>query len=166
MIKSFLAAALSLGTPLCVVTVTLAQTPPAYRLICQAFSLSTREDLQDRQGHALITSSTSCVVEGGPMNGGVTTISGTSEANGDASTVLVTSAITRKAGSVVMTVGEVGKSTLVRGADGKVTGTTGSGGGRYVIATGEGASLAGRKYTYTVTTTAGQSRYAVDVKSE
>jgi hypothetical protein len=66
----------------------------------------------------------------------------------------------------VVTVGEVGKSTLVRGADGKVTGTTGSGSGRYVIAIGDGASLSGRKYTYTVTTTAGQAVYAVDVKPE
>jgi hypothetical protein len=122
MIRSFLAAALSLGTPLCVVTVALAQTPPAYRLICQAFSVSTREDLQDRQGHALITSSTSCVVEGGLMNGGVITISGATEANGDASTVLVTSAITRKPGSVVMTVGETGKSTLVTGPTAKSLG--------------------------------------------
>jgi hypothetical protein len=164
--KSLIAATLGLITQLCGFTNALAQTPPAYRLICQAFGVSTREELADRQGHALTAGSTSCRVEGGPMNGGITTISTASEVDGDGTKMLVTHAITRKPGSIVVTVGEVGKSTLVRGADGKVTGTTGSGSGRYVIAIGDGASLSGRKYTYTVTTTAGQAVYAVDVKPE
>jgi len=164
--KTVTAIAAGFVASLCLPLEAPAQTPPAYRLICQAFGASTREALADRQGHAVTTGGTSCRVEGGPMNGGVTTIAGVSEADGDVSTVLVTHAITRKPGSMVLTVGEAGKSTLVKNAEGKVTGTKGEGRGRYVIAVGDGAPLAGRKYTYTVTTTAGQPVYTVEVKPE
>jgi len=121
--KTVTAIAAGFVASLCLPLEAPAQTPPAYRLICQAFGASTREELVDRQGHAVTTGGTSCRVEGGPVNGGVTTIAGVSEADGDVSTVLVTHAMTRKPGSMVLTVGEAGKSTLVKNAEGEVTGT-------------------------------------------
>ena len=53
--------------------VAFAQTPPPYRLNCQAVGIGPPENLGDRPGHAVSVGQYTCRVEGGLMDGAVAT---------------------------------------------------------------------------------------------
>jgi hypothetical protein len=166
MTKSLFPPVLGCAIALCAGAVARAQTPVTYRLICQAHGGTAREELPDRKGHVLISNSASCRVEGGPMDGAAQSSSSVSSGEGDDSTTLSSYAIKRKAASWTVSVVDTGKSSLQRSADGKVTGSAGSGYGRFLLGVGDGAALAGRKFSYNYKTIAGQTQYVVDVKVE
>lgn len=70
--------------------------------------------------------------------------------------------ITRKPGATLVYQSTEGKLALTM-ADGKPTGSTGSGRGVYKLGTGAAAALNGKTYSYTFATT-GPFQFVVDVK--
>ncbi len=120
------------------------------------------EALGDREGHALSVGQVTCRVEGGPVDGGIFTGSTIAEWDKGSAVVLSASGVTRKPGAVLASQTTEGKQSLVM-TDGKVTGMTGSGRGRYTLATGSAASLAGKTFSYTFNTT-GPGQFLVEVK--
>lgn len=135
-----------------------------YRLHCQSIS-GTRDDIVGSPSRVLAAGGYSCRVDGGPMNGGVTTGSSLGEVQGDRYVGFSGSSVTRKPGSLLASVhGEFGQETI-RDAQGKVTEVRGSGRGRYVLATGDAAPLSGKSYRY-VTHWTGPHVFVVDVVAE
>lgn len=122
------------------------------------------EALGDREGHAVSVGQVSCRVEGGLTDGGIFTGSTIAEWDKGSAVVLSASGITRKPGAVVASQTTEGKQALVM-TEGKVTGMTGSGRGRYTLATGSAASLAGKTFSYTFSTT-GPGQFLVEVKND
>ena len=78
--------------------------------------------------------------------------------------VLSATGITRKPGAVTAYQQTEGKSSLVM-TDDKPSGMTGSGRGRYTLATGSAAALAGKTYSYTFSMT-GPNQFVVEVKHD
>jgi len=72
--------------------------------------------------------------------------------------------VTRKPGATTAYQHTEGKQSLVM-TDGKVTGATGSGRGRYTLATGAAAANNGKTYSYTFRSTA-PGQFIVDVKND
>jgi len=72
--------------------------------------------------------------------------------------------VTRKPGATTTYQHTEGKRSLVM-TDGKVTGATGSGRGRYTLATGATVANNGKTYSYTFRTTA-PGQFIVDVKND
>jgi hypothetical protein len=141
-----------------------AQAAAPYKLHCQSIP-GARDDIPGSPGRALTLGGYSCRVDGGPMSGGVTTGSSVSEVNGDNVVGFSGGSVTRKPGSLLVTVhSEFGSKTL-RDADGKVKDVQGTGRGRYVLATGEAASFSGKGYRY-VTRVTGPGMFDVDVTPE
>lgn len=141
----------------------VAQSGSTVKLHC--FSVGNgapAEALGDREGHAVSEGQVTCRVEGGPMDGGIYTGTTIAEWDKGSAVVLSASGIARKPGAVVASQTTEGKQSLAM-TDGKVTGMTGSGRGRYTLATGSAASLAGKTYSYTFSTT-GPGQFVVDVK--
>jgi hypothetical protein len=130
---------------------------------CQIVGSGAREPLGDREGHAISVSDYSCYIESGPFAGG--DVTGTNVWEWDkTNAVLVTGqSISRKAGSVAVYEGSEGKVALTM-ADGKVTGSTGSGRGTYRLVTGSAAALTGKSVTWTSKSEPG--RIKVEVKVE
>ena len=142
----------------------VAQTPTAFRCVCQDIGTSPREPLGDREGHAVSVTSYTCRVEGGPLDGGVLT--GTTIYEWDKTNAIGLSAngVGRKAGATLVYQLSEFKNALTL-VDGRVTGFLGSGQGTYKMATGSAASLAGKTFSYVVRPT-GSSQFAIDVKVE
>lgn len=149
-----------LGTPMTVA----AQTSSNARLFCHAVGYNPPEALGDREGHSISIGEITCRVEGGPGDGGVLT--GTTIYEWDkASGVLLSGiGITRKPGATTAYQHTEGKISLVM-SNGKVVGSTGSGRGRYTMATGASVAMAGKTYSYTFKTT-GPGQFVVDVVNE
>lgn len=120
------------------------------------------EPLGDREGHGITVGEYSCRVNSGPQSGGVSTGTIIWEWDGTNAVELSESGVIRKPGSTLVYRGTEGKLALTM-ADGKVTGFTASLKGQQQLATGSAASLAGKPYTATVTST-GPSQWAVEIK--
>jgi hypothetical protein len=141
-----------------------AQSGSTAKLYCHSVGSSAPEALGDRDGHAISTGQITCRVEGGPGDGGVLTGTTIYEWDKGSAVMLSGIGITRKPGAITAYQHIDGKQSLVM-ADGKVTGATGSGRGRYTMATGAAASMAGKTYSYTFSTT-GPNQFVVDVKND
>ena len=160
-VKLSLVAAMSVNL-LCQAGV-FAQVAP-YTLHCQGIP-GVRDEIAGSPNRALTTGGYSCRVEAGPMSGGVTTGSSTGESNGDNYVGFLGGSVTRKPGSLLVTVhSEFGSKTL-RDADGKVKDVVGTGRGRYMLATGDAAPLSGKSYRY-VTRVTGPGMFDVAVTPE
>ena len=105
-----------------------------------------------------------CRVEGGATDGGVLTGTTIYEWDKGVATLLSGLGVTRKPGATTAYQHTEGKQSLVM-TDGKVTGATGSGRGRYTLATGAAAANNGKTYSYTFRTTA-PGQFIVDVKND
>jgi hypothetical protein len=139
-------------------------SPPAYRLHCHNIP-GVRDDIAGAPGRALTSGGYSCRVEGGPMSGSVTTGSSLGEANGDTYVGFSGGSVTRRPGSLLVTVhSEFGSKTL-RDSDGKVKDAQGTGRGRYVLATGDAAPYSGKGYRY-ITRVTGTGMFDVEVTPE
>ncbi len=142
----------------------LAQPAPSSRLFCHAVGNSPPEPLGDREGHSISVGEITCRVEGGPGDGGVLTGTTIYEWDKTSGVLLSGVGVTRKPGATSAFQHTEGKIALVV-ADGKVTGSTGTGRGRYTMATGAAASFAGKTYSYSFRS-AGPGQFVVDVKND
>jgi hypothetical protein len=141
-----------------------AQSGATAKLYCHTVGNGAPEALGDREGHTVAVGQFTCRVEGGLTDGGILTGTTINEWDKGNAVVLSASGITRKPGAVTAYQILEGKQSLVM-TDGKPTGITGSGRGRYTLATGSAASLAGKTYSYTFSTT-GPGQFVVDVKQD
>jgi hypothetical protein len=122
------------------------------------------EPLGDREGHSISSEVDSCHVDSGPLSGGV--LSGTAiwEWNGTNAVMLSGSGVIRKPGATAVYQNIEGKLALTI-TDGKVTGSTASGRGAILMATGSAASLAGKSYTWTAKSTS-PVQFTIEGKNE
>ncbi len=157
-----LVASLWLSSPIGVFAQTV--LPPPFQLHCQNIP-GVRDDIAGGSGRALIVGGYSCRVEGGLMNGGVTTGSSIGEVNGDTFAGFSGGSVTRKPGSVLVGVHSEFASKTQRDADGKVKDVQGTGRGRYVLATGDATPGSGKSYRY-VTRVTGPGMFDVDTTPE
>jgi hypothetical protein len=115
---------------------------------CQAVGANgAPEPLGDREGHGISVITASCRNEGGAMDGSLTTGQEIWEWDGTNAKMLLESGIVRKPGAMATYELTEGKLALTI-TDGKVTGFTASGKGRWPTATGTAASLAGKSFTF------------------
>jgi hypothetical protein len=149
-------AALSLG---CATAV--GQSGNTARLYCQNVGNSPPEALGDREGHAFSIGESTCRVEGGVGHGGLLTVSTIYDWDKTKAVLVSGMGVTRAAGATHSIQHTDGKMELVF-ADGKVVGVTGSGRGRYMLATGAASVLKGKTYSYTFKST-GMGQSVVDV---
>jgi hypothetical protein len=131
---------------------------------CQNVGAFAQEPLGDREGHSISIGQFSCRVDAGPMSGGV--MSGTTVWEWDKTNavLVVGNGVVRKPGATVVYQDVDGKLALTL-ADGKVTGYTASGHVSFPIATGGGASLAGKSATWTSKPT-GPDQFDIEDKVE
>jgi hypothetical protein len=141
-----------------------AQSGPTAKLYCHTVGNGAPEALGDREGHTVAVGQFTCRVEGGPTDGGILTGITIVEWDKGSAVLLSGTGITRKPGAVTAYQHLEGKSSLVM-TDGKPTGVAGSGRGRYTLATGSAASLVGKTYGYTFSTT-GPGQFVVEVKHD
>lgn len=134
------------------------------RVQCTNHGPNLIEPLADREGQSLQAAEATCVVQGGPMDGGVETQHILWHYNKASGQVLSGHAVARKPGAL-------GTSTITQGAlsfqmvDGKVTGWTASGKGRQTLAAGTGSALGGKSFGWTASPT-GPRSYVVQVTYE
>jgi hypothetical protein len=124
---------------------------------CQAVGENgAPEPLGDREGHGISVTTETCRVEGGAMDSGIVTGQGIWEWDGTNAKMVSVSGVVRKPGAMVAYQLTDGALTLTM-ADGKVTGFTATASGRWPIATGSAASMAGKTFTVSAkSTSAGQ----------
>jgi hypothetical protein len=139
-----------------------AQSDVSFRLFCHSVGNNAQEPLGDRDGHAISFSQIACRTEGGPLDGGMLTGITIYEWDKTNAVGLSGSGITRKPGATSAYENSETKLALSV-SDGKVTGFTGTGRGRYTMATGTAAALKGKTYTFSFRTT-GPGQVLVDVK--
>ena len=129
---------------------------------CRNFGAPTQEPLGDREGHMLWQSEWNCLVQSGPLVGGVATGDAAWEFDGPKANLLTFRLVTRKPGSVAVVRGTGGTLTLIM-TDGKVTGATSTGRYDYVLATGDWQRLAGKSETW-LTKTTGPDEFSCESK--
>jgi hypothetical protein len=129
---------------------------------CQAVGNPQPEPLGDREGHSLDVETYSCRIDGGTLNGGVATGDGMWEWDGPKAVRISSSGVIRKPGAVAAYSGGTGNISLIM-TDGKVTGWTASGTGKYVLGTGAWAPLAGKTDSWTAKPT-GPGMFSVEQK--
>jgi hypothetical protein len=115
---------------------------------CQTVGGSnTPEPLGDREGHGITVTTASCRIVGGVLDGSLLTAQEIWEWDGTNAKMLLESGVFRKPGPIATYELTEGKLALTM-TDGKVTGFTASGKGRYPTATGTAASVAGKSWTW------------------
>jgi|SRR6516164_3271033 hypothetical protein len=117
------------------------------KFTCQAVGTIAPEPLGDREGHSITVLTASCRSAGGVLDGAVTTAQEIWEWDGTNAKMLLESGVIRKPGALATFELTEGKLALTM-TDGKVTGFTASGKGRWPTATGTAASLAGKSGTF------------------
>ena len=131
---------------------------------CSIVGDAAPEPLGDRDGHAFSVQVDDCLDQSGPFVGGVYTDTAIWEWNGPNAVLVSGGGVMRKPGATALVQYTEGKVDLTR-TDGKVTGATASGKGRWPIATGSAASLAGKTFTWTSKST-GPATFAVEVNAQ
>lgn len=132
--------------------------------ICQDVGPSGQtEKLGDREGHSLSVVQYSCRIDGGPLSGGIATGTDIWENDRTKSVRISVSGGVRKPGSRAVYTNGTGNLSLIV-TDGKVTGMTASGHGKYVLATGDWARLAGTSDTWTAKPAAAPGQFLVEQK--
>lgn len=140
-----------------------AQSGQSSRVLCHSVGSSAPEPLGDRDGHSISVGEGSCRVEGGLLDGGILTGGLIYEWDKTNGVLLSGSGVTRKPGATSAYQHSEGKIALTI-SDGRVVGSSGSGRGRYTMATGAAAALSGKTYSYTFKTTGpGQAVYEVKI---
>jgi hypothetical protein len=132
---------------------------------CQGVGMDTPEPLGDREGHSIEVGQYSCRAESGPWAGSVGTGADMWEWDGPKATLLSNSGFARKPGATLAWMFTDGQQTLTM-TDGKVTGCTGSGRGKNVLATGSFASSAGTSFTCTWKCVGPGSQFSTECTNE
>jgi hypothetical protein len=117
------------------------------KFFCQTVGGGVPEPLGDREGHNITVTTASCRIVGGLLDGSLLTAQEIWEWDGTNAKMLLESGVFRKPGALVTYELTEGKLALTM-TDGKVTGFTASGKGRWPTATGTAASLAGKSWTW------------------
>jgi hypothetical protein len=119
-----------------------------FKFSCQVVGGSgTPEPLGDREGHNITVLTASCRSAGGVLDGALTTAQEIWEWDGPNAKMLLESGVIRKPGALATFELTEGNLALTM-TDGKVTGFTASGKGRWPTASGTAASLAGKSGTF------------------
>jgi hypothetical protein len=153
---------LAIAAAVVMCTSAYAQSGVSFKFSCNAIGNSPPEPLGDREGHAVGVGQFACRTEGGPLDGAVLTGTQIWEYDRTNAVGLAGSGVVRKPGALAVYQNNESKLALTL-TDGKVTGSTGSGRGRYALATGAAAALNGKTYSYTFAST-GPFQFVVDVK--
>jgi len=140
------------------------QSQVSYVANCYDAGSNALEPLGDRPGHAIQTGQFICIDVGGPMDGAVETGTYVWEWDKTAIAALVLTGIVRKPGSMAVFQDSESKATAIM-SDGKITGFTGSGRGKFLSGAGAAANWSGRSYSYTFQTT-GFNQSVVGVRIE
>jgi hypothetical protein len=133
--------------------------------ICQAVGADgAPEPLGDRDGHAISVTTETCRVEGGALAGALVTGQAIWEWDGTSARLVSVSGIARKPGATAAYLLTAGNVALTM-ADGKVTGFTASGKGRWPVASGSAATLAGKSFSFAAKST-GAGQWETDVTAD
>jgi hypothetical protein len=142
------------STKMCAIAAAIAATAPnavadeVAKYACQIVGQPGPPELVgDRDGHSISIASSACRVEGGPLDGGLLTAQSIWEWDKTTGTLVSGSGVVRKVGATAVYQYTEGKLTITV-ADGKVTGFTGAGKGRWPVAGGGAASLAGKSFSW------------------
>lgn len=138
---------------------------PTFSLACERTGVSPLEPLGDREGHAMSVSHYTCRVTGGPLDSGVLTGTQNWEWQGPNAAGLGGGGVVRHGKGALVYSYLPGSKINLKMDNGKVVGFTGSGAGRYMMATGAASAFANKTFMYTVQST-GFSQFAVDVTVE
>jgi hypothetical protein len=114
---------------------------------CQPIGQAAFQKLSDHPDHGFDIVTASCRVATGPIDGGVITAQYFWEWNKNVATLIYGGGVVRKGDSLLVYQYTEGTITLVM-TDGKVTEIKTGGKGRWPIATGAAASLAGKTFTW------------------
>lgn len=114
---------------------------------CQAIGPKGFQKLSDRPDHGFDIVTASCRVATGPMDGGVITAQYFWEWDKNVGTLIYGGGVVRKGDAILVYQYTEGTITLNM-TDGKITGDASGGKGRWPIATGAAASLAGKTFTW------------------
>jgi hypothetical protein len=136
----------------------------SFKQICQEVGGSAPEPVGDREGHSISIDQYSCRMDSGPMSGGVLTGSDILDWDKTNAVLVMGNAVVRKPGGFAAYQDTEGKIALTI-TDGKVTGFTGSGKIRWIIAAGSAAPLAGKTFSWTLKST-GAGQWEADATSE
>jgi hypothetical protein len=164
--KLLLATANSVGTTLLALalmsptTQSSAQTV-AIRTLCTSHGPNVNEAMPDREGQTVLVADATCIIQGGPMDGAIETQQNVWHFDKAAGTLVSSHGVSRKPGSMAVYLNRTGTLTFQM-TEGKVTGWTSSGTGRYPLGAGAATSLAGKSYTWTASPT-GPRSYAVSL---
>jgi hypothetical protein len=115
---------------------------------CQTIGQNGFQKLSDRADHGLDIVTASCRVATGPIDGGVITAQYFWEWDKNAATLIYGGGVVRKGDATLVYQYTEGTITPIM-TDGKATGYSSGGKGRWPIATGAAASLAGKTFTWT-----------------
>lgn len=132
---------------------------------CQGVGGGQAEPIGDREGHSLEVGQYSCRAESGPWAGSVGSGTGIWEWDGPKATLISNSGVARMPGATLAWNFTEGSQALTM-TDGKVTGCSGSGRGKNVLATGSWASWAGTSYTCTWKCVGPASQFSVECTNE
>jgi len=138
-----------------------AAAPVSMRLLCTNHGANAIEPVADREGQSLLAAAASCVVQGGPMDGGVETQHNLWHYDRGAGTLLSGQAVARKPGALSASLITQGALTFQM-SEGRMTGWSASGRGRLTLATGGAAALDGKSFAWTASPT-GPRSYVVQV---
>lgn len=131
---------------------------------CTNIGPANTEPVGDREGHAISVSSSVCLVEGGPWDGGVSTQSVVWEMDRDkpSFTLLTGEGVTRKPGATSVYRNVSGTLTPLM-KDGKPAGWTAAGTSVLTLGIGESALLKGKTVSWTGRAT-GPRTYVIESK--
>jgi len=128
---------------------------------CQYIEAPTAEPFGDEEGHGISVRDYSCQVTQGPLSGGVLTARAVWEIDKSGGRLLLGGGVIRKPGATAVLQLSEGKLEYVT-TNGEVTEVRTSGKGSYLLASGGGASLSGKTFTYITKTTAPSRFYFED----
>ena len=114
---------------------------------CQPIGPNGFQKLSDHPDHGLDIVTASCRVATGPIDGGAITAQYFWEWDKNVATLIYGGGVVRKGDAILVYQYTAGTITLDM-TDGKITGHASSGKGRWAIATGAAASLAGKTFTW------------------
>jgi len=154
-----LAAALS---SLC--TAALAQaTVEVTKSACAFVGANSNEPAGDRDGHVIQVANYSCKVQGGGLDGAITTGQAAWDHEGLNATAAYNVGVVRKPGGLAVFSLLEGRRTLIM-KEGKVVGYTSSGSSKFTTATGTLSSYSGKSFSWTVTP-ASAFEFVIDTKT-
>lgn len=134
---------------------------PTLRTVCTNHGPNVVEPIPDREGQSLLAAEATCVIQGGPMDGAVESQSNLWHYDKGSGTLLAGHAVARRPGQIAAAMTTSGTLTFQM-TEGRVTGWSATGKGRYLLGTAAAASLAGRSFSWTATPT-GPRSYVVAV---